>query len=93
MRLYEKSSSAISILETLFTIQFLQSLSSLLHHIRFKYRVDDRGGSNTPREPRNLHTKTENRSEDEGGRVEGEYRVLLPDKRIQVVRYDKKDNL
>ena len=52
------------------------------------YRVDDSGGNDYHREPRNLHGKTENRSEDEGGEVEGEYRLLLPDKRIQVVRYD-----
>ena len=57
------------------------------------YKVDDRGGNNSPREPRNLHGKTENRSEDEGGGVEGEYRVLLPDKRIQVVRYEENDIL
>ena len=57
------------------------------------YRVDDSGGNDYPREPRNLHGKTENWSEDKGGGVEGEYRVLLPDKRIQVVRYDENDYL
>ena len=52
------------------------------------YKVDDHGGSGAPREPRNLHGKTENSSGAERGGVEGEYRVLLPDMRTQVVRYD-----
>ena len=54
---------------------------------RFMYKVDNGGGSGAAREQRNLHGKTENRVGVEGGGgVEGEYRVLLPDMRTQVVR-------